>query len=134
MEQTVKIVKCNTDGTARVVHIRESACSGDCHKCSGCGAVKQTMYLTAQNPIGARVGDVVNIHSQSAPVLAAAALLYLLPLVLFLAGYLLGRMLWAAGIWTGLAGFALAVAAAVIYDRRVLKKREAVYTITGYAQ
>ncbi len=134
MEQTVKIVKCNTDGTARVVHIRESACSGDCHKCAGCGAVKQTMYLTAQNPIGAKVGDVVNIHSQSAPVLAAAALLYLLPLVLFLAGYLLGHMLWAAGIWTGLAGFALAVAAAVIYDRRVLKKRETVYTITGYAQ
>lgn len=134
MEQTVKIVKCNTDGTARVVHIRESACSGDCHKCSGCGAVKQTMYLTAQNPIGAKVGDVVNIHSRSAPVLAAAALLYLLPLVLFLAGYLLGHMLWATGIWTGLVGFALAVAAAVTYDRQVLKKRETVYTITGYAQ
>ena len=30
MEQTVKVVSCYADGTARVVHIRQSACSGDC--------------------------------------------------------------------------------------------------------
>ena len=134
MEQKVRIVKCDPDGTAQVVHIRESACSGDCHKCSGCGAVKQTVYLTAQNPIRAQVGDVVYIQSESAPVLAAAAILYLLPIVLFLAGYLIGHLLWQKGIWLAIAGFLLAVTAAVGYDRVILKKKKTVYTIMGYAQ
>ena len=53
MEQLVRVRTCNPDGTAEVVCVRESACSGDCHKCSGCGAAKETILLEAQNPIGA---------------------------------------------------------------------------------
>ena len=132
MEQTVRVVQTYEDATARVIHIRQSACSGDCHKCSGCGAAQQTLLLTADNPIGAKVGDVVVIQSRSGPVLAAAAVLYLLPLALFLAGYILGALLWTQGLWMGLAGFVLAVALAIVYDRLVLKKKKSVYTITGY--
>ena len=134
MEQTVKVVKCNEDGTARVVCTRESACSGDCHKCTGCGAVAQTLYLTARNPIDAKVGDTVIIHTESAPVLAAAALLYLLPLVLFLGFYTLGQMLWAQGLWLGLGGFLMSMLLAVCYDRFVLKKTKTLYTIVDYSQ
>ena len=53
MEQLVRVKEIYPDGTAQVLHIRESACSGDCHQCSGCGAVKQTMLLTAVNAIHA---------------------------------------------------------------------------------
>ena len=127
MEQTVRVIKTFPDGTAQVSLVRQSACSGDCHKCSGCGAAQQTMLLTAQNPIDAKVGDRVILYSRSGPVLAAAAVLYFVPLVLFVAAYL-----W-AGPWAGLGGFALAVCLAVIYDRKVLKKKKTVYTITGYA-
>ncbi len=132
MEQLVRVVKCNDDGTARVVHIRESACSGDCHKCSGCGAAKQTIYLTAHNPIGAKVGDTVTVYSRSASVLAGAALLYLLPLALFIAGYLIGQYLWQTGFWVGGLCFLLGVFLAVAYDRFVAKKKKAEYTITGF--
>ena len=48
MEQIVKVRRTNSDGTAQVIRIRESACSGDCHKCSGCGAAQQTMLLKQQ--------------------------------------------------------------------------------------
>ena len=75
MEQLVRVLVCSPDGTARVVHVRESACSGDCHKCAGCGAAKETVEITAQNPIGASPGDLVIIRSASGPVLAAAAVL-----------------------------------------------------------
>lgn len=129
MEQKVKIRKVYPDGTAQVVHIRESACSGDCHKCSGCGAAKETITLTAQNPIGARAGDVVIVRSDSAPVLRGAAVLYVLPLVLFVLGYIL-----AGSGWGGCLGFLLGIAAVIVYDRKVAKKEETVYTITGYAQ
>ena len=47
MEQLVRVKETYDDGTALVFRIRESACSGDCHKCSGCGAAKETGPYTA---------------------------------------------------------------------------------------
>ena len=134
MEQLVRVIGHNDDGTARVAHVRESACSGDCHKCSGCGAAQETLILTARNPIHAPVGSMVVIHSESGPVLAAAAMLYMMPLGLFVLGYLLGSLLWQLGGLVGIAAFGLGIAGAVLYDRKVMKKKETVYTITGYGQ
>ena len=45
MEQIVRVREVFDDGSAMVVHVRESACSGDCHKCSGCGAAQQTVVF-----------------------------------------------------------------------------------------
>ena len=129
MEQKVKIREIFPDGTALVVYIRESACSGDCHKCSGCGAARETITLTAANPIGAGVGEVVIVRSESAPVLRSAAVLYVLPLVLFLLGCLIAR----SG-WGGCVGFLAGIGAVVAYDRLVVSKEKTVYTITGYAR
>ena len=134
MEQLVRVQKCNDDGTALVLHVRQSACSGDCHKCSGCGAVQENLLLTANNPIGARPGQVVTVRSESGPVLAAAAVLYILPLVLFFAGYLLCHLLWQLGVLGGCVGFVLGICLAAVYDRRVASKRKPVYTITGFGQ
>ena len=133
MQQTVKILSCNADGTAQVACLRQSACSGDCHKCSGCGAVEQTMIFTARNPIGARVGEMVIVESESGPVLKAAAVLYMLPLVLFFLGYILGMMAWGKGGLAGCLAFVLGIALAVVYDRKVAAKNKTVYTITGFA-
>ena len=56
MEQIVRVRETYSDGTAQVLLIRESACSGDCHKCSGCGAAKETLLVTAVNTIRADRG------------------------------------------------------------------------------
>ncbi len=133
MEQFVRVQKCNGDGTALVMHIRQSACAGDCHKCSGCGAVQQTMLLTANNPIGAKPGQVVTVRTESGPVLAAAAVLYLLPLALFFLGYLAGTG-WDRGALGGCLGFVLGIALAAVYDRKVAGKKKPVYTITGFGK
>ena len=132
MQQTVKVIKCNEDGTAQVACLRQSACSGDCHKCSGCGAVEQTMLFEARNPIGAKPGELVVVESQSGPVLKAAAVLYMLPLVLFIAGYLMG-MQWNLGALIGGLAFAISIALIIAYDRLVMQKKNTVYTIIGYA-
>lgn len=133
MEQIVQVQKTFDDGTAQVVRVRESACSGDCHKCSGCGSAQETMILTAQNPIGATAGDTVVIYSDSAPVLKAAVMLYILPVTLFLAGYLAGEWLWKRGILLSIAGILLGLFLVKLYDRHLTKKHKTVYTITGYA-
>ena len=133
MEQTVKVRRVLPDGMAEVVRIRESACSGDCHKCAGCGATQQTMIFTARNPIGAVAGDMVVVESDTATVLKGAVLLYVLPLITFLVGYILGENLWGKGILVSILGFVLGMAPIKLYDRH-LSKRETVYTIKTYAR
>ena len=133
MEQLVRVRSVNPDGTAQVLVIRESACSGDCHKCSGCGAAKEAIVFTAENPIGAGPGDLVNLQSETGPVLKAAAVLYMLPLVLFFIGYALGALLNISGGITGAAAFVLSIVLIIRYDRHLQKQNNTVYTITAYA-
>lgn len=134
MEQIVRVRKCNPDGTAEILHVRQSACSGDCHKCSGCGAARETLLFTARNPIGAEPGALVTVRTDSGSVLLAAAVLYLLPMVLFFAFYCAGHILWRHGGLAGCLGFLVGIGVSVLYDRLVLKKKKSTYTITGYAQ
>lgn len=130
MEQIVRIDRLLPGGMAEATLVRQSACSGDCHQCSGCGAAQQTMTLQAHNPVGAKPGDVVKVESESSPILKAAAVLYILPLILFLAGYLLGENLWGRGILVSLGAFALGMVPVRLIDRYLRKKM--IYTITGF--
>ena len=61
----------------------------------------------------------------------AVGVFYVLPLILFFVGYLLGSLVELGGLF-GCLGFVLAIALSVIYDRKIAKKEE-VLTITGYA-
>jgi len=133
MDQLVRIREVYDNGTAQVICIRESACSGDCHKCSGCGAAKEAILLTVDNPIGAEVGDLVNLRSETGPVLKAAMVLYMMPLVLFFAGYGLAAALNMSGALFGSLAFAASIVLIVMYDRRMAKKDNTIYTITGFA-
>ena len=133
MEQMVRVKETFPDGTASVLLIRESACSGDCHKCSGCGAAKETMIFTARNAIGAGKGDLVKVESATGPVMKAAVVLYVIPLVLFFVGYYLGTLPGNFGALGGCLGFLLGIAIVILYDRKVVKKADLSYTITAYA-
>jgi positive regulator of sigma E activity len=133
MEQIVKVRRLLPEGMAEVIRIRESACSGDCHKCAGCGATQQTMLLTARNAIGANPGDLVVVESDTATVLKGAALLYVLPLIVFLMCYIAGETLWGRGILAGIVGFVLGMLPIKLYDRSLAQKGT-VYTIKAYAQ
>ena len=134
MEQLVRVRETFDDGTALVIHVRESACSGDWHKCSGCGAAKETELLKAKNPISARRGDLVKLESATGPVLKAAAVMYMIPMVLFFAGYFAGDALWQRGALTGCLSFVAAIGLAVLYDRKIGKTDKCEYTITGFVE
>ena len=133
MEQTVRVRRVLEDGSAEVIRVRESACSGDCHKCSGCGSSQQTILIRAENPIKAKAGDWVVIEAKSGAVLKAAVMLYIVPLVLFIAGYLAGEHLWQRGILVALAGLLVGLVLIKLMDRHMTKKGS-VYTITGFAK
>ncbi len=134
MEQLVRVKAVYENGTALVIHIRESACSGDCHKCSGCGAAKEAVTFTAENPIGAKRGDLVRVASATGPVLKAAVVLYILPLVLFFLGYYLGTLPGDFGALGGCLGALLGVVLVVLYDRKAVRKTDIPYKIIGFAE
>ena len=134
MEQIVRVYKLCDNGKAQIIHVRASACSGDCHECAGgCTAAKETMLIEADNPIGAHVGDFVRMESDTKTVMAAVLVMYVLPLVLFFAGYALGAWLGISGGLAGCAGFVLGLLIAIAEDRRQQKNQTTIYTLVGYA-
>ena len=134
MQQQVQVSRVFPDGDCEVFVRRESACSGDCHKCSGCGAQAQQVYVRAENPIGAQPGDRVIVTSQARQVLPAIFVVYILPLLLMLLGYFAGAALaFPPGI-PACAGFALGVAVIVAYDRFIARRRGVTYVVTAFAE
>lgn len=72
---------------ARVRVIKKSACGENCASCGGCVPSERT--LEAKNSIGAEAGDRVILELAGERVLSAAALVYILPLAVFIAVYFL---------------------------------------------
>jgi sigma-E factor negative regulatory protein RseC len=115
------------EGDKAEVETGQGGGCGHCDSKNGCGSGKVAQLFCTRprrfivrNDAGARVGDEVQITMADGALLRSAALMYLLPLALLLAGGLLGSY-WADGdaasgdIWAAsgallglLAGFALA--------------------------
>lgn len=89
MEQQAQVIRIVNNTTARVAVKRKSACSGDCHTCHGCPHPDEIVMVDADNFVGAQKGDDVVIRSDTGRVLKLAAMLYLMPMVLFFLGYFL---------------------------------------------
>ena len=133
MEQIACVSRILSKDVAEVTCVPDRTCSHDCHQCGGCGNAKQTFVVRAKNTIGARIGDWVKVEAKPDAVLKAAAMLYLLPLLLLIAGYLLGEHLWQRGVLVSLCGLMLGFVLAKLLDRKMSQKDD-VYIITGMAK
>ena len=135
MKQKV-MVRSVSGETAQVQYHRPTACHGDCSKCAGgCGtmAAQEEIVVTAQNLIGAKVGDTVYIEGETKKVAWAILLVYVMPVVLFLIGYFLGQQ-WDRGNQIGILGFFLGLVLAVLESRRQRKRgQEIQYRIVSFA-
>ena len=132
-----KVMVLSTSGNmARVSYRRPTACHGDCSKCAGgCGsmAAKEEIIVSAENLSGAKTGDSVYIEGETKKVAWAIVLVYVIPVVLFLAGYFLGQQ-WGYGNLIGVLGFFLGLALAVLESRRQKKRGQEIrYQIVSYA-
>ena len=111
---------------------RKSACGHDCEECAGCGVTGAAARAKAANPIGAAPGQKVVVQSDTKKMLRIVALVYLTPVVLFLAGYLLTALLGASvGVqyFTAAVGFFAGIVAAVAYDRKLRARGGLSFTI-----
>ncbi len=134
MTQQGTIKKLLPGGMAEIEVTRRSACGHDCAKCGGCGGLEtQTLYVTARNRAEANVGERVLIEGETGQVLGIAVLVYVLPIVLFFVGYVLGSLLFEGGARAAIGGgvlFVVGILYAILYSRRMKTRNEVPYAIT----
>ena len=111
---------------------RKSACGHDCEECAGCGVSGAAVHAKAANPIGARPGQRVVVESSTQKMLGIVAFVYLIPVALFLAGYLLAALVTvsvAVQYTIAIAAFLAGIGFAVLYDRRLKARGGISFTI-----
>ncbi len=133
MTQVATVEKILDSGYAEISVPRKSACGHDCEECAGCGMTGAAIRARARNDIEARPGQKVIVESSTKDVFGVIALVYVLPVVLFLLGYFLSE-----GLSEGVR-YAIAIAAAavslvpcVLYDRHARKSEKLTYRILRF--
>ena len=131
MTQDAIVVKLLPNDMAEVVVTRTTACGSNCGNCESC-IFQSELKTIAKNNIAAKPGQRVVIASSSRRVFSAAALVYLMPLFLFLAGYLLASMLGATEGICILVSFSFLFISAVILvltQRKIPSEKQITYDI-----
>ena len=130
MTQIATIERDLGGGYAEISVPRKSACGHDCEECAGCGMTGAAIKARARNDIGAQPGDKVVVESSTKKIFGVVALVYVLPVVLFLLGYFLSEGL-AEGMRYAIAvaTFVVSFIPCVLYDRHARKKELLTYQI-----
>ena len=131
MQQIAVVKRLLPDNQAELQVSRQTACGHDCSNCGGCGEiVSKPILVIADDSIGAEVGEAVMITGSSKQVLGLAAVLYVVPVVLFFALYGVAAVLSLPiqGLWGGIGFFGGIFAAKKVNDRQ--KDKKPVYTIS----
>ena len=111
---------------------RKSACGHDCEECAGCGISGSAVFVRALNTCDAQPGQKVVVESDTKKLLRIVAFVYLIPVVLFLLGYVVTAMLTtsvALQYTVAVIGAILGGLAAIWYDRRVKDRGGVSFTI-----
>lgn len=126
---TVTALPTVTGGLVELTVVRQTACGHSCDGCGRCAGKTPELVIRASCGFPVQIGDKVEVFSGS-EVLGLAALVYGLPVVLFLLGYLLPGFLpegWRYA-WGGI-GFLLGLCAAAAADRRMRRRAAVSYRV-----
>lgn len=85
-----------------------------------------TVTALAQNTVGAREGELVVVETENANLMGVIAFVYLVPMVLLVAGYLAAQAFGLTQGWcilASVAAFAVSILMVVALDRSVKRRR-----------
>ena len=117
MTQDAIVTKLLPNAMAEVVVTRSTACGSNCGSCESC-IFQSELKAVARNRINARPGQRVVIESRTSKVFSAAILVYVMPLVLFVLGFVIATLLGASEGLAILVSFLALILAAVILVRQ----------------
>lgn len=118
------VTKLLPNSMAEVAVARSTACGGNCGSCEAC-AFQNTLKTVAANRVGALPGQRVVVETSSSVIFGAAALVYIMPLLFFVAGYAVAAFLGAAEsvcVLTSFLSLALSAVILVLSQRGKKKK------------
>ena len=95
-----------------------------CQSCRACERGTQgTMIAEANNSLGAKVGDKVEMEIPSPRVMGASIIIFVLPLIGLMLGYFAGAQIsQTTGIWSGVLTMMAIYIPIMIYDRLAREK------------
>lgn len=134
MTQEAVVTKLLPNGMAEVAVKRTTACGGNCGSCESC-VFQNELKTPARNSIQASPGQKVLIESQSSRIFKAAFLVYVFPLLLFLAGYLVSAALSlgeTAGILCSFTGLIIGGVILVFSQKRIREKDKITFEIIEF--
>lgn len=133
MVQTAIVKRITFPGVAEVSLMRQLECGLSCKSCEGCPQKpKDEIFALAENAVDAQVGDVVEVESNAGSTIGIAVLVYLVPCIFLVLGYLLGAWL---GLDEGLcvllafAGLIAGFAPALLLNKAIIKRNRPEFTI-----
>lgn len=132
MTQIATVERILDQNHAEISVPRKSACGHDCEECAGCGVSGAAVHARAVNPIGARPGQKVVVESSTQKMLGIVALVYLIPVALFMLGYLAMVFLntgVAVQYAAAVLGFVIGILLAIRYDRKLRASGGLTFTI-----
>ncbi len=135
MTQNAVVTKILDAGFAEVSVQRESACGGNCGSCGAGCSFRNIASVTAINKINAELGDNVIVESKSSKILFIVFLVYLMPLILFVIGYVVASALSlgeSLSIIISIAAFFIGVVTVVFTNRKIHAKVGPTFVITGF--
>jgi len=129
-QATVEAVNGNI---AKIKVKRESACSG-CKSENFCGSCMKVVTADAVNNIGANVGDVVDIESESKIILKYAVCTFVLPIICALLVYTVTAYIFSSEVISNMSMIAGFIIPLIILALVVKKKKICDITITGIVE
>lgn len=136
MTQDAVVTKLLPNNMAEVAVARTTACGGNCPSCESC-IFQSEIKTLARNRIQARPGQKVIIATKSKEIFSAAALVYLMPIVLMLLSYAAASALGATeGIRVLVSFLAVLVSAGIlILSQRTQKNKDKIsFEIVRFAE
>lgn len=136
MTQDGVVTRVLPNNMAEVAVARTTACGGNCPSCESC-IFQSEIKTLARNLIQARPGQRVVIATRSRDIFGAAALVYLMPIVLMLLSYALVTALGGSEGLGVLASFAavLVSAAILVLSQKNKKNRDKIqFEIVRFAE
>ena len=133
MVQNAVVKKTVAPSVAEISLMRQLECGLSCKSCDGCPQrPKEEILALADNPMNAVAGDVVEVVSTSGSSIGIAALVYLVPCIGLMLGYLVGNAfaLPEMGcVACAFAGILVGFVPAVLLNRVIIKRKKPEFKI-----
>lgn len=134
MTQNAVVKEVVSPGVVQVSLMREMQCGSGCKACSGCSSQPtQEILALASDDIGTQPGEWVELESNAGNSISISLMVYLLPCLTMLGGYMAGTAL---GLSEGMALFPAMVGIWVGFipakclNRKIINKNAPEFTIS----